>query len=104
MAIKSVSGKTYQLETGCGKIYVTINNDEKDNPTELFCRIGKAGGCSSSQTEAVGRLATLALKHGISPVKVIKQLQSISCHRPHNDIASCSDAVAAALANHVQID
>lgn len=101
MSITKSDGKTYQFNTGCGKIYITINNNKDNKPVELFCRIGKAGGCSSSQSEGIGRLASLALKNNIPPEKVAFQLKSISCHRPEGKILSCSDAVAWALLKHI---
>ncbi len=55
---RSLTGKTYQMTTGCGQMYVTINEDEKHRQFELFNFVGKAGGCSASQCEAIGRLVS----------------------------------------------
>ncbi|MDI6743732.1 MAG: ribonucleotide-diphosphate reductase subunit alpha, partial [Smithella sp.] len=43
-------GWTYQMQTGCGPIYITINEDES-GLFELFTTMGKAGGCAASQSE-----------------------------------------------------
>ena len=59
-----VFGSTQRINTGCGSIYVTVNHDESGKPFELFTQIGKAGGCAASQTESIGRLASLALRPG----------------------------------------
>ena len=63
--------------------------------------MGKAGGCAASQSEAIGRLVSLAFRSNIAPEEVIKQLKGISCHEPtwHSSgkILSCSDAIAKAL-------
>jgi len=96
-----ISGKTRLMKTGCGNLYVTINEDENGNLFELFTSMGKAGGCAASQSEAIGRLVSLAFRSNIMPEEIIKQLKGISCHEPawHSGgrILSCSDAIAKAL-------
>ena len=99
-------GSTRKVRTGCGNIYVTVNEDEDGRLFEIFNQIGKAGGCAASQSEAIGRLVSLALRSGVEPEDVIKQLKGISCHMPvwHKEgkILSCSDAVAKAIEWHLQ--
>jgi ribonucleoside-diphosphate reductase alpha chain len=89
------------MKTGCGHLYVTINEDETGRPFEVFTNIGKAGGCASSQAEAIGRLISLALRSNIEPDEIINQLKGISCHQPSwtegGKILSCSDAIAKAI-------
>ncbi|MFQ5835019.1 MAG: TSCPD domain-containing protein, partial [bacterium] len=98
---KVTYGMTREIKTGCGDLYVTINEDEHGNPFEVFAQLGKSGGCAASQTEAIGRLASLALRSGISWELVVKQLKGISCDRPYglgkDKILSCADAVAKAI-------
>lgn len=96
-----ITGTTRAVTTGCGKLYITINEDEK-GPFEVFGNMGKAGGCAASQTEAVARLISLALRSGISPGHIVKQLKGISCHMPAwgsngTKILSCADAFAKTL-------
>ncbi len=97
-------GWTYQMQTGCGPIYITINEDES-GLFELFTTMGKAGGCAASQSEAIGRMVSLAWRSGIQARQVVKQLQGISCHSPsgfgENKILSCADAVAKAIKDHM---
>lgn len=94
-------GKTIEMMTGCGKLYVTINQDESGEPFEVFTSIGKAGGCAQSQCEAIGRLISINLRSGGDPDLLIKQLKGISCHMKSgfgaNTVLSCSDAVGKAL-------
>ncbi|GAB6183369.1 adenosylcobalamin-dependent ribonucleoside-diphosphate reductase [Thermodesulfovibrio hydrogeniphilus] len=94
-------GVTRLMKTGCGNLYVTINKDENNNPFEVFTNIGKAGGCAASQAEAIGRLISLALRSGIDPEQIVKQLKGISCYAPawtaQGKITSCADAIAKAL-------
>ncbi|PKN59597.1 MAG: ribonucleotide-diphosphate reductase subunit alpha, partial [Deltaproteobacteria bacterium HGW-Deltaproteobacteria-11] len=101
---KVLKGWTYQMQTGCGPLYVTVNQDET-GLFELFTTMGKAGGCAASQSEAIGRMVSLAWRSGIQARQVIKQLQGISCHCPsgfgENKILSCADAVAKAIQSHM---
>jgi ribonucleoside-diphosphate reductase alpha chain len=101
---KVLKGWTYQMQTGCGPLYVTVNQDST-GLFELFTTMGKAGGCAASQSEAIGRLVSLAWRSGIQARQVVKQLQGISCHSPsgfgENKILSCADAVAKAILSHM---
>lgn len=96
-----IKGSTRLMKTGCGNIYITINEDAEGHLFELFTSMGKAGGCAASQSEAIGRLVSLAFRSNIEPDEVIKQLKGIMCHSPtwHEGgrILSCSDAIANAL-------
>jgi len=77
---KVLYGKTIEMMTGCGKLYVTINSDENGEPFEVFTSMGKAGGCAQSQCEAIGRLISVVFRSGGTPDIIIKQLKGISCH------------------------
>jgi ribonucleoside-diphosphate reductase alpha chain len=85
---------------------VTVNEDEEGNLFEIFNQIGKAGGCAASQSEAIGRLVSLAFRSGIEPEVVVRQLKGISCHMPvwyqEGKILSCADAIAKAIEWHLQ--
>jgi len=93
-------GKTIKLKTGCGNLYVTINADDC-GPCELFSQMGYAGGCGAAQSEAIARLVSLALRSGIDPDAILKQLKGIRCPNPQMDIGgtlySCPDAIAKAI-------
>ncbi|MGD9809445.1 MAG: vitamin B12-dependent ribonucleotide reductase [Deferribacterales bacterium] len=98
---KVLIGRTVEMMTGCGKLYVTINQDENGVPFEVFTSMGKAGGCAQSQCEAIGRLISIDLRSGGNLERIIKQLKGISCHMRYgfgpNTVLSCSDAVGKAL-------
>jgi ribonucleoside-diphosphate reductase alpha chain len=99
-----MGGLTRKAPTGCGNLYVTINDDQK-GPFELFAQIGKAGGCAASQTEAIGRLTSLALRAGVDPGSIARQLRGVRCPSPIRQsgelILSCADAIGRALENHL---
>ncbi|ABL00104.1 vitamin B12-dependent ribonucleotide reductase [Pelobacter propionicus] len=101
---KSLRGSTHQMQTGCGPLYVTINED-RNGLFELFTTMGKAGGCAASQSEAIGRMVSLAWRSGVQARQVVKQLMGISCHCPsgfgENRVLSCADAVAKAIQAHL---
>jgi ribonucleoside-diphosphate reductase alpha chain len=101
---RALSGSTYQMQTGCGPLYVTINEDQ-NGLFELFTTMGKAGGCASSQCEAIGRLVSLAWRSGVQARQAVKQMIGITCHKPagfgDNRITSCADAVAKAIQMHM---
>jgi len=99
-------GMTIKMKTGCGNLYVTINEDEK-GLCEVFTQMGKAGGCAASQSESVSRMVSLALRSGIEVDSILKQLSGIRCPSPlwqnGEMILSCSDAIAKALRQYVDV-
>jgi ribonucleoside-diphosphate reductase alpha chain len=99
-------GLTRKMHTGCGNLYVTINEDDQGKPFEVFSTIGKAGGCAVSQTEAICRLISFALRSGSDLVPIIEQLKGISCHSTvwgqGGKILSCADAIARALEMYIR--
>jgi ribonucleoside-diphosphate reductase alpha chain len=103
---KALKGWTYQMQTGCGPLYITINEDNS-GLFEVFTTMGKAGGCAASQCEAIGRMVSLAWRSGIQGRSVVKQLLGISCHSPSgfgdNKVLSCADAVAKAIQAHLTL-
>lgn len=98
-------GTTRKMNTGCGSLYVTVNEDE-EGLFEVFAQMGKGGGCASSQTEAVSRLISLALRSGIAPEMIIKQLKGVRCPNQAwekgGKIYSCADAIAKALERYIE--
>ena len=93
-------GRTIETKTGCGSLYVTINEDN-EGIAEVFVQLGKSGGCAASQTEAIGRLLSVALRSWVNPEVLVKQLKGIRCPSIGFDsgevITSCADGVAKVL-------
>ncbi|MEE9490006.1 MAG: vitamin B12-dependent ribonucleotide reductase [Thermoplasmata archaeon] len=98
-------GSTIKMRTGCGTLYVTINEDEH-GVCEVFSQMGKSGGCAMSQSEAVARLISLALRSGVRVEPLIRQIKGIRCPSPlmgkGGIILSCPDAVGKALERYMK--
>jgi ribonucleoside-diphosphate reductase alpha chain len=102
----ALKGATRRLPSPLGDLYVTINEDEMGKPFEVFATLGKAGGAAMADVEGIGRLISLALRSGIPITDVIQQLRGIACDRAvglgPNKVLSVPDAIAQALAQHMQ--
>lgn len=91
-----VNGLTERVKIGCGNLYITVNYDE-NGICEVFTNTGRHGGCPS-QSEATGRLASIALRSGIDVETIIEQLKGIRCpstiRQQGLKVMSCPDAIA----------
>ncbi len=94
-------GATRRLETPLGTLYVTITEDDRGQPFEVFMSLGKAGGALMADVEALGRLISLALRSGIPIQEIYRQLRGISSDRVlglgPNKVLSVPDAVGIAI-------
>ena len=101
----STNGETRRIRTGEGSLYITINEDE-EGLCEVFTTIGKAGGNAASQSEAISRLISLALRSGVNPHSVVRQLKGISGPNPTWEngrlILSTPDAIGKALDDYLK--
>ncbi|MBO8128110.1 MAG: ribonucleoside reductase class II [Peptococcaceae bacterium] len=69
-------GVTHRLDSGCGKIYLTVNYlPDTGEIVETFITTGSDGGCLI-YTEATSRLISLAIRGGISIEEIVEQLNS----------------------------
>jgi ribonucleoside-diphosphate reductase alpha chain len=94
-------GTTRRVETPLGTMYVTITEDDRGQPFEVFMTLGKAGGALGADVEAVGRLISLGLRSGIPIVEIHRQLRGISSDRVTglgpNKVLSVPDAIGIAI-------
>jgi ribonucleoside-diphosphate reductase alpha chain len=102
---ETIQGITRRMRTGHGNMYITINVDEHGQPFEVFATAGKAGSCDSALTDAVARLMSVALRSGVDPEEIVRQLRGITCHPNWDEgqlILSGPDAIAIALDKQLQ--
>jgi len=99
-------GTTRRIETPMGTLYVTITEDDRAQPFEMFMSLGKAGGGLMADVEAMGRLVSLALRSGVPIKEIHRQLRMISSDRavglgPHK-VLSVPDAIGIAIERWMQ--
>jgi ribonucleoside-diphosphate reductase alpha chain len=98
---QTLRGTTRKMNSPLGDVYVTINEDDQHHPFEVFATLGKAGSIAMADTEAIGRLISLALRFGIPVSEVHQQLRGISSDRAvgfgQNKVLSVPDAIAQAI-------
>jgi ribonucleoside-diphosphate reductase alpha chain len=108
-----LSGRTYEVMTPLGKAFITVNRDEQGLPMEVFANIGKAGMQTSADSEAIGRLLSIALKSA-GPThrkevaqKIVSQLRGIggSSHIGFGKerVMSLPDAIAKVIAEDLAL-
>src|SRR5579885_986551 len=105
-----LTGVTYKADSPSGKMYVTINNDDKDDIFEVFINCGKSGSDLMALVDALGRMISFVLRMH-SPVprrervrEIISELKGIGGARSigfgENRVRSLPDAIAKVLAKH----
>jgi len=99
-------GSTRRVETPLGTLYVTITEDDRGQPFEVFMSLGKAGGALMADVEAIGRLISLALRSGIPMKEIHRQLRGISSDKViglgPSRVMSVPDAVGIAIERWLQ--
>jgi len=102
----SLTGVTQLIETGYGKIYVTINEDpQTGEPFELFANIGHSGGFTNSFTESLAKVISTALRSGVDPAEIVDELQGTRSPKVAWDkgeqIQSIPDAIGTAMRRYL---
>ena len=101
-----LSGTTYKKVSGCGKLYITVN--EKDGkPYEIIVQTSGIGGCAAN-TEAIGRAISAGLRNGVPVTEYIRQLSRVICPKCKNgkpvDGKSCADIIGKCLSMGVEYE
>jgi ribonucleoside-diphosphate reductase alpha chain len=105
-----LNGVTYKSDSPSGKMYITINQDEKENPFEVFINIGKSGSDLMALADALGRMISFVLRiHSPVPSRervreIVSELAGIGGARSigfgENRVRSLPDAISKTLAKH----
>jgi ribonucleoside-diphosphate reductase alpha chain len=97
---ETLNGFTTRIKTGYGHLYVTVTEYD-GKPFEVFATIGKSGRSTTAKTEAIGRLASLALRSGVKVNDIVDQLKGIGGEYPVFQegglVLSIPDAIARVL-------
>lgn len=97
-------GGTFKINTGCGNMYVTINEDEH-GLYEVFQSVGKVGPCATALLETLSRMISLCFKTGVDPHEVVGQLKGIRCASTAfgegGVVFSCVDGVSKILEEYL---
>jgi len=81
-----LNGVTYKAESPTGKVYVTINNDEKGDMFEVFINHGKSGSDLMALADALGRMVSFVLRiHSPVPARervreIVSELAASAAH------------------------
>jgi ribonucleoside-diphosphate reductase alpha chain len=93
-------GFTRVTTTGDGKLYTTVNYDER-GMREVVSNIGRSGGTLNSLSEAIGRLISLSLQYNVPVDELAQQLIGIRSANPYgfgpNQVLSIPDAIGKVL-------
>jgi len=92
---KELAGRTYLCQSGCCRLYVTVNLLE-GKPMEVFIRTVGSGGCDANSS-ALGRAISTGLQNGVPYGKFVKQFAKVNCisaiKNPSSEGHSCADVV-----------
>jgi ribonucleoside-diphosphate reductase alpha chain len=92
---KELAGRTYLCQSGCCRLYVTVNLMD-NKPMEVFIRTVGSGGCDANSS-ALGRAISTGLQNGVPYGKFVKQFAKVNCitaiKNPSSEGHSCADVV-----------
>ena len=79
VATEGLPTRTFEIETAFGtmQVYVTELRDHPGRPYDVRLQVGKAGNDKTADVEAIGRMASVALRSGVSVEILVDQLEGI---------------------------
>lgn len=103
-----LNGTTTEVQTKCGKMYITLNNDEMGFLAEVFFRLGNSGTCAKAWTQFTSEYLTNRLRtrknieSRIAELnRIIKDTNGIDCIGATYGV-SCQQAIADILDNYIK--
>lgn len=92
---RKLAGTTHRIPLDCGRtLYLTITKNESNEIQELFVSLGKVGECVPAWAESFARTASLYLRNGGVPGRLVETLENIRCSEGKG---SCPHLIAKAL-------
>ncbi len=102
---ETLCGVTKRIATPSGTLWATLNLYDQ-RPFEMFCQIGRAGTDIYAFTESIARLISLALRAGVDPSEISRQLRGIGGSGQvgfgPNKVLSVPDAIGRMLDQTIQ--
>jgi ribonucleoside-diphosphate reductase alpha chain len=96
----------YRIPTGYGNLLVHVTENDNGDIVEVVGQIGKSGGIMNSTIEAVGRLTSKSLQHGLPPEEIVSQLKNIRSPEiawyKGNTVNSIPEGFSIALEEHLE--
>lgn len=85
-----VEGATYRVHMQNHNLYITANRNKEDSLVEVFATVGESkkpnahhtSGVEDSWAEGLGKIISLALRAGVHPEAIIRNLKNIPSDKP----------------------
>lgn len=108
----SLGSTTQRINTGWGKLYVCVTDDEDGEPFEVFVNTGMSGGLFHAQAEAIGKTISTALRMAEDRTSTAEEIsdQLIGIRSDKigvdngDEILSVPDGIGIALRRHMRGD
>ena len=95
-----LKGETHKFKTGCGSLYVTINNDALGDPHEVFANHSKRSGCVVAMLNSLARVTSISLRSGVDAQSLADAMQYQDCGECGEGLSSCADALGRVLSTN----
>lgn len=73
---RTLTGRTFSIDTPAGKAFITINENGGTQPFEAFINTAKAGSETAAVSEAIGRLISYILRMA-SPIAPVDRMREV---------------------------
>lgn len=85
-----IEGATYRVHMQNHNLYITANRNKENSLVEVFATVGESkkpnahhtSGVEDSWAEGLGKIISLALRAGVSPDSIIRNLKNIPSDKP----------------------